>query len=124
MDFMHAKLENFLAHIWWLAMIGRVPTKIPDYDSPKPNTQSKAGAAFMKTEKLLRDRWKVYRIHLARQAGSNVDPKTFEDDNLTMDMNYLHHFKVVLDACAAIHIWTVWSTSFGFLGQKPTMVDS
>lgn len=67
--------------------------------------------AFAKTEKLLRDRRKTYRMHLARQSGETVDPAHFELDETSMDHNYLRHYKAVLDACAAIRIWTVQSIS-------------
>ena len=83
--------------------------KIPDRDSPRPAPKSKAGAAFAKTENLLRERRKAYRMHVARQSGRTVVAAHFEEDDVSMDRNYQRHFKTVLDACSAIHIWTAQS---------------
>lgn len=82
---------------------------IPNRDSPRPSRTSKAGAAFAKTEALLRDRRRAFRMHLARQSGVTVEAADFENDEISMDRNHQRHFKAVLDACAAIRIWTVQS---------------
>ncbi|ETW82454.1 hypothetical protein HETIRDRAFT_426132 [Heterobasidion irregulare TC 32-1] len=135
----YEKLETFLGSIWWPSTIGRVPAKIsgtlkadqwwnfatvlpvalyyawqqngkiPDCDLPRPAPKSKAGAAFAKTEKLLREHHKAYHMHVARQLGRTIVAAHFEEDDISMDRNYQCHFKAVLDACSAIRIWTAQS---------------
>ena len=83
--------------------------RIPNRDSPKPSPRTKAGIAFLKTQRLLRERRKAYRAHLARQSGEALNLASDPEDDLSMDRNYQHHYKTVLDACAAIRIWTVQS---------------
>lgn len=83
--------------------------EIPDRDSPKPRPSSKAGAAFTKTVKLLRDRRKAFLKHVARQSGQTLEAEDLKDDAILPDRNYQRHFKTILDACAAIRIWTTQS---------------
>lgn len=78
---------------------------IPDADAPIPDSSSKAGKAYLKTERLLAKRRRLLRISEAAKRGIVLREEDLPDDCLSMDRNYRHHYDAVLNVCAAARIW-------------------
>lgn len=77
---------------------------IPDADAPIPDPSSKAGKAYERMEKLLRQRRRLHRRHEAARNGVELDDEDNWDD-LSMARNYSDHYDAVLDLCSGTRIW-------------------